>query len=217
MKKIIFSCLVASILTQMSMANSGVNHNHTSEMKSVHHTSVSNPQIKEVINLMHAPMMEAKFVESGNVNVDFLQNMIPHHEGAILSSKKLIQSKNLNPKLKKIAEDIIVAQEKEIKYFNELLSKGELLNQNLSKEEYQEFVNLEKQNMKEMMQEMGKFSDTNLESAYMQAMIAHHNGAIRSAKQILDITNNDTIKKIANTIISTQESEVKQFEKMLKR
>ena len=71
--------------------------------------------------------------------------------------------------------------------------------------------------MKEMMQEMGKFSDTNLESAYMQAMIAHHNGAIRSAKQILDITNNDTIKKIANTIISTQESEVKQFEKMLKR
>ena len=46
-------------------------------------------------------------------------------------------------------------------------------------------------------------------------MIAHHQGAIDAAKQILSISNNATIKKIANAIIAAQESEIKEFRAML--
>ena len=51
----------------------------------------------------------------------------------------------------------------------------------------------------------------------MKAMIAHHQGAIDAAKQILSITNNATITKIAKEIIATQEDEIKQFATLLGR
>jgi len=51
----------------------------------------------------------------------FLEGMIPHHSMAITMSRK-IKDKTNNPKIKKLAEDIITAQEQEIKYMNELLT-----------------------------------------------------------------------------------------------
>lgn len=206
MKNIITSCFVAAFLAQISMANP---HAH-------HAMPALDTNIENVVDLMHAPMMQAEFVESGNPNIDFLKNMIPHHEGAILSSKKLLESESLNPKLKTIAQEIVSEQEKEIAYFNKLLRNPKTLNQTLAKEQYQQFVYAEKQDMQTMMQKMVQLSQNEtLETAYMKSMIAHHNGAINAAKQILSITNNATIKKIANGIIAAQEKEVKQFEEML--
>ena len=205
MKKIIISCFVAGAFMQ-ALANP---HAH-------HGMPVLDAQAQNVVDLMHSPMMQADFVESGNPNIDFLKNMIPHHEGAILSSKKLLENKALNPKLKKIAQEIISEQEKEIAYFNQILRNPKELNQALTKEQYQQFVYQEKQDMQNMMQEMSQLSQNEtLETAYMKSMIAHHNGAITAAKQILNITNNPTITKIANQIIAAQETEVKQFKEML--
>ncbi|MCI5968891.1 DUF305 domain-containing protein [Helicobacter sp.] len=210
MKKIILSCFVASVFVQMSMANSHASHSHHM------HNMASDTTIQEVVDLMHAPMMNTQFIESGNPNIDFLKNMIPHHEGAILSSKKLIQNKALDPKLKKIAEGIILEQEKEIKHFKELLRNAKQFDQTITKEQYQQFVLQEKQDMDLMMQKMSELGrNETLETAYMKSMIAHHNGAINAARQILSITNNPTITKIANQIIAAQETEVKQFEEML--
>ena len=124
MKNILLSCCVATALAQVSMANP---HEHSSDSHAHSHATQAhqNPEsafIQEVLNLMHAPMMEAKFTESGNPNIDFLQNMIPHHKGAILSSQKLLQSKDLRPKLKKIAKAIISAQRKRNRIFHQTLA-----------------------------------------------------------------------------------------------
>lgn len=216
MKKIAISCIAASMLIQLSMADPA---NHSTHTPSHTHTAQAlESSTQEVLDAMHAPMLETEFVESGEINVDFIKNMIPHHQGAILSSKKLIASKDLNPTLKQLAQNIITAQEKEILYFTKLLRDEKQLKQTLPQEQYQQFVKQAKSDMEVMMQEMTKLdSNETLERAYMKAMIAHHQGAIDAAKQILSITNNATITKIAKEIIATQEDEIKQFATLLGR
>ncbi|WP_304209047.1 DUF305 domain-containing protein [Helicobacter canis] len=217
MKNLILSCCVAAALAQVSMANPHEHSSHSPDSQA--HQSPESTFTQEVLDLMHTSMMEAKFTESGNPNIDFLQNMIPHHKGAILSSQKLLQSKDLHPKLKKIAQAIITAQEKEIAYFTKLLGNEAQLRQEIDKEQYQQFVQQAKQDMQTMMQAMHKSSQesssNDAQSAYMESMIAHHQGAIDAARQILSISNNATIKKIANAIIAAQESEIKEFRAML--
>lgn len=52
----------------------------------------------------------------------YLKGMIPHHSMAILMSEK-IANKTKNPQIKKLANDIIINQTKEIKLMSNLLNK----------------------------------------------------------------------------------------------
>lgn len=61
-------------------------------------------------------MHEAMEVKpSGSIDADFVANMIPHHEGAVAMAKIELE-KGTDPELKKLATDIIAAQEKEIAF-----------------------------------------------------------------------------------------------------
>lgn len=51
----------------------------------------------------------------------FLTDMVPHHQGAVDMAKLLLQDKTIRPELVKFANDIIAAQEGEIKQMNEWL------------------------------------------------------------------------------------------------
>lgn len=67
-------------------------------------------QLIEANDRMHAQMA----VEwTGDVDVDFLHTMIPHHQGAVDMAKAVLAHGN-DPKVKALAEAIVVAQEQEI-------------------------------------------------------------------------------------------------------
>lgn len=51
---------------------------------------------------------------------DYLNEMIEHHSMAILTSEEILQ-KNPTPRVKKLAENIISTQEKEIEYMEQLI------------------------------------------------------------------------------------------------
>lgn len=73
----------------------------------------------EAMNAMHEGMM---IDYTGDADVDFVRGMIPHHQGAV-EMAKIVLEHGKDPELKKLAEDIVKAQETEIAFMQEWLKK----------------------------------------------------------------------------------------------
>ena len=62
---------------------------------------------------------------TGNSDVDFVRGMIPHHQGAIDMAKTVLAF-GKDPEVRKLAEEIVKAQESEINLLQNWLKKNGL-------------------------------------------------------------------------------------------
>ncbi|RFC68266.1 MULTISPECIES: CopM family metallochaperone [Mesorhizobium] len=76
---------------------------------------------KAAMDKMHADMGSVQ--PSGNADVDFARGMIPHHQAAIDMAKAQLEY-GKDPEIRKLSEDIIAAQEREIKQLQDWLAKN---------------------------------------------------------------------------------------------
>ncbi|MDG4574522.1 MAG: DUF305 domain-containing protein [Defluviicoccus sp.] len=100
---------------QMSPAAGGPSHDH-------HGTSSTDPMIsayQAVNEKMHRDMM---ITFTGDADRDFVAGMIPHHQGAI-DMAEVVLKYGKNPKIRTLAQEIIVAQNKEIALMKAWLAK----------------------------------------------------------------------------------------------
>ncbi len=77
---------------------------------------------KKAMDGMMAGMMTPY---TGDADKDFIYGMIPHHQGAVDLAKVVLEF-GKDPDVKKLAEGVVQAQESEITWMNEWLTKNAL-------------------------------------------------------------------------------------------
>jgi uncharacterized protein (DUF305 family) len=82
--------------------------------------TASTKAFKAANDKMHGDMA---ITFSGNADVDFIKGMLPHHQGAVDMAKIVIEH-GKDPAVRKLAQDIIKAQNTEIAFMKAWLAKN---------------------------------------------------------------------------------------------
>jgi uncharacterized protein (DUF305 family) len=192
---IIFLTAILSINTWQSLAQMGkMNHN------------------------MSGMSMELGSADA-NLDLRFIDGMMPHHQGAIAMAKVAIQ-KSKRPEIKKLATEIIKVQEVEI---SQMQKWRKTWYPNVSNvpmawnSEMGHMMTMSDSQKKGMMMSMDLGNaDADFDLRFINAMIPHHEAALMMAKEAQAKTKRAEIKKLAQNILSSQKIEVTQMQQWQK-
>jgi uncharacterized protein (DUF305 family) len=146
-------------------------------------------------------------------DVAFVTNMIPHHEQAVDMSA-LVQDRSTDPEVIALAEKISAAQEPEIRAMKVFLVQW---NENPQDSSGHEGHGSTMQGMLDepTMTKLASLKGAEFDTLWLQSMISHHEGAIEMAKAELANGENVDAKRMAQTIVDTQQAEIGQMKQML--
>ncbi|MEO8290461.1 MAG: DUF305 domain-containing protein [Gaiellaceae bacterium] len=149
-------------------------------------------------------------VASGQVPFDraFIDAMVPHHRAAIEMAREALAAGLSQPDLINIADSIIAAQQIEI---DQMLGWREQWFG--SKEPGPDEAALETLGLSAAeagMEHLGTDLSTvgDVDQAFAEMMIGHHDGAIRMARLAEERAGHDEVKELATEIIAAQEREI---------
>jgi uncharacterized protein (DUF305 family) len=154
-----------------------------------------------------------------NYDLRFIDGMTPHHEGAIEMAKEA-QQKSKRPEIKKLADNIIKAQNQEITQMKQW-RKGWYANAGDKPMAYDaqmgHMMEMSSDQMKGMMMNMDLgAADKDFDLRFINGMIPHHEGAVTMAQDALKKSQRPEIKKLAQAIITSQDAEINQMKQWRK-
>lgn len=149
--------------------------------------------------------------KTGNI---FMNYMIPHHEGAIITAQGIILITE-DKELKELCEGIVTEQVREVKEMQGLLTSKMFMDN-----EVENFELIMSKSMDEMMVGMvipeDELNNEEAESLFLSNMIIHHRGAVKMAEEYLKVGKNSTLLEMNRHVIITQNKEIVIMERLLK-
>jgi uncharacterized protein (DUF305 family) len=109
--------------TQAPVDHSKMDHSkmgHAAPTPGATPDNASTKAFKAANDKMHGDMAIAF---SGNADVDFVKGMLPHHQGAV-EMAKIVLEHGKDPKVRKLAQEIIKAQNTEIAFMKSWLAQN---------------------------------------------------------------------------------------------
>jgi len=143
----------------------------------------------------------------GMNEIMFAQGMIPHHQQAIEMANMALKN-GASAEVKSLAKGIISAQQKESKQLKYWLTATK------SSMTMEHDMGMNGMLSKSDLDALKKLKSGKFNTAFLKAMIAHHEGALEMVA-LLDGTKNSEAKKIAIDIQKGQSSEITLMKKLL--
>ncbi|MEN8652209.1 DUF305 domain-containing protein [Streptomyces sp. 21So2-11] len=195
------SAVAAAATAALVLAACGGNGNDSGSAHNGHDTAAS-------------PSASAPVAQDDHNAADtaFAQGMIPHHRQAI-EMADLAATRAESPEVKKLADEIKKAQDPEIKTLSGwLTSWGEQVpSEGEGHGGHDMSGMMTAEEMKQLESSSGKAFDT----AFLQLMVKHHEGAVTMAKTEQSEGTYQPAKDMAQAIITSQSSEIARMNTLL--
>ena len=119
-RNVFFAAMAATLLTgAVALAQTHGGHGSHAAPAANAAQSPSTAAFRDANARMHKDM---DIAYSGDADVDFVKGMIPHHQGAV-EMARIVLKFGKDPELRKLASEIVAAQEKEIAFMTGWLKK----------------------------------------------------------------------------------------------
>jgi uncharacterized protein (DUF305 family) len=154
-----------------------------------------------------------------NFDLRFVDAMIPHHQGAVVMAREVLQ-KSKRPELRQLATAIIRAQQKEINQMQQwrrswyAQAPATPMAWHAEMGHMMEMSNEQRQAMM-MTMDLGA-ADANFDQRFLTAMIPHHQGALVMAKAVQQKSQRPELQRLAQNILSSQQTEIEQMQRWQK-
>lgn len=123
MKVVAVPALIAGLLAFAAPLPAFSQSSHAGHGAAARSTAPETPAVKAFKAANDRMHRDMAIDFTGDVDVDFVRAMIPHHEGAVAMAKILLENGGKDPETRKLAEEVVRTQQKEIAEMKAWLAK----------------------------------------------------------------------------------------------
>lgn len=159
-----------------------------------------------------------------DAEISFAQLMVPHHHQAV-EMADLALGKSTNPEVKKLAEQIKAAQDQEMAQMKGWLSAWgapEQMDGATASDGSMDHSGMDMGGMKSSgmmtaddLAKLKTASGADFDRMWLQMMIAHHQGAISMANQVIGEISNPQVTQLAKAVVAGQTQEISTMQQLL--
>ena len=152
-------------------------------------------------------------------DIAFAQQMIPHHAQA-LEMAKLATTRASSPEVKALAAQVTAAQDPEVRVLNTWLTAWGSdpmpgMDASDSAHDMHAMDMGDGMMSQQDMDALAAANGTAFDTMWLEMMVAHHEGAVTMARQILESSANPEVTAFAQKVIEGQTVEIAEMERLL--